>query len=167
MTGFNVRCSDTTIRVYFNKTALDERNNPDGSNQRNFTIGWENQKGDPSCNVNYMNTSNIDETGSVKVSGITPFDKIVMISADFSPSTCGIVEMQNMDYIYYNSTIVVTYGEDPAGGLIRREEYDYYNVSCFRNRTIEEKLSGDSFDTQFRTEGRDNKSELIHIPDRN
>lgn len=153
---FNVYCSDTKIEVYFNKTNLDMRNN--GNNNRNYTISWVNQDL-PSCSVTEYNSSFVDLSGFNKAGSKTMFDKTIWIEANFNPLSCGLVEMQNSDYIYYNSTVRITYGQNT--GIIRREEYDFYHVSCLRNRTVEQKLTGDYFNTSYRVNGTDKKNNRI------
>lgn len=134
--GFNVSCSDTAITVMFNKTALDERNRNDDSNNRNYTIAWKGQKSDYNCIISADNTSAI-------------MGNMISITANY-PSQCGLTEKYTNDIIYYNQTIVVTYGSNP-NNFIRREEYDYYAVACTRNRTIEQSFN--DYNVSFRTPG--------------
>jgi len=155
---FDVRCEDTYIRVYFNKTKIEERTNADGSNNRPYDISWKGQKGVAGCYVNMNNNTHFDN-GTEKTAGNTRFEDAIWIDADF-PGECGLSEMQTQDYIYYNQTIVITYGENPTAA-IRREEYDYYMVSCLRNRTVEEKIDTEYFNVTYRTEGEDTKNNTV------
>merc|ERR1711862_22765 len=138
---FWVECTDTEMTVSFNKTQLDQRTNADNSNSRVYDIAWKGNRGVNGCFVNATHSSAING------------DKIKIVNA-YHPSTCGISELQSPDYIYYNSTVVITYGMNT--GLIRREEYDYYQVSCLRNRTVEEKAS--EYNVTYRTDGKDMKN---------
>ena len=52
--------------------------------------------------------------------------------------------MSNSDFIIYNQTIVVVYGDD-TNSMIQRKEFDYYNFMCKKNRTIIEALEGGGF----------------------
>lgn len=137
---FWVACSDTAMTVSFNKTQLDQRTNADNSNSRVYDIAWKGNRGVDGCFVN--------GTG---FPGAISGDQISIVAA--YPNACGISELQSPDYIYYNSTVVITYGMNT--GLIRREEYDYYQVSCLRNRTVEEKAA--EYNVTYRTDGKDMK----------
>jgi len=139
-----VNCTDSAIRVSFNKTELDARDTAD--NNRPFNIAWKGYKQDFNCLVNSTNTSNI-------------MGDMIWIEAEY-PNNCGLTEMTTADYIYYNSTVVVTYGKNP-GGMIRREEYDFYEVSCIRNRTVIEKITDNYFNTSIRSNGTDIKNNTV------
>ena len=73
---------------------------------------------------------------------------------------CGINIIASPENIIYNSTIVVTYGKNPTSEILR-EEYDYYNVMCLRNRTVEQQLEGSKIDVFYRAPGKDFKSKSL------
>ena len=75
---------------------------------------------------------------------------------------CGVTVQSDATYIYYNNTITITYGENPNANIIR-EEYDVYNIFCYRNRTVEEKLNGNNFNVESRVDGAETKSKLVKV----
>ena len=77
---------------------------------------------------------------------------------------CGIIVFSDNTHIIFNTTIIVTYGENP-NDMIRREEYDYYNVMCLMNRTVDGKLSGNKVDVTMRKDGKAARSKyiLLHL----
>ena len=54
----------------------------------------------------------------------------------------------------------MTYGQNPSPTILR-EEYDYYNVMCLMNRTVEQQLEGSKVDVLYRAPGKDTKSKFI------
>lgn len=150
---FEVICTDTEIRVYFDMYKIHERSIL-GQRNRTFAISWEGQTA-KHCVIDGNNSTNI-----VGMSQVTNFAQSIWIKANFS-SECGLQEIQTPDYIKYNQTVVITYGKNPPGRLIRREEYDHYQVSCLRNRTVQQKLKGEYFNATFRKQGNDEKNSSI------
>ena len=51
----------------------------------------------------------------------------------------------------------MTYGQNPTSTILR-EEYDYYNVMCLMNRTVEQQLEGSKVDVLYRASGKETKS---------
>lgn len=151
--GFEVHCTDNQIRVYFDLLKIEERS-ISGQSHRNYVISWKGQTA-KHCVIDKENSTNI-----LQMSQVTQYHKAIYVKANFS-SECGLQEIQTPDYIKYNQTVVITYGENPSGGLIRREEYDYYHVSCIRNRTVQQKLKGEYFNATFREQGKDEKNTSI------
>lgn len=148
---FNVKCSDTHFAVYFNYTALLERTDSTYNN-RSFAIHF---KDDPTCKTEV----NAQTTGELhaSVAGASEFTQSTVIGTAFATSNCGINTYSDNDYIFYNTTVIVTYGENPSATVLR-EEYDNYHVTCLRNRTVEEKLAGDKFDVDKRLTGNEDKN---------
>ena len=70
---------------------------------------------------------------------------------------CGINIIASSKNIIYNTTIVVTYGKNPTSEILR-EEYDYYNVMCLMNRTVEQQLEGSKVDVLYRASGKGSQS---------
>ena len=151
---FDAKCSDTEFAVYFNKTALDSRNTP--TNNRSFTIKFAGTY-ESACKVS--GTSNVTTTYDSIESTI--FTSRISIGTKFSENMCGINVISDDTHIIFNTTIIVTYGENPKDyNFIRREEYDYYNVMCLMNRTVDGKLSGEKFDVTMREDGKAAKSKF-------
>ena len=147
-----VNCSDVAITVYFNKTALDERTDP-SYNNRSYAIKFANSTS-PGCRVDVGDNSTV---GAVNLS---PFAgaQFISIGTEYNVDMCGIELTYDNDYIYYNTTITVTYGQNP-NPMIIREEYDNYVVTCLRNRTVETNL--DQYNVQSRLAGYDKQSKCI------
>jgi len=72
----------------------------------------------------------------------TMFERSIYMAVNFDK--CGITLVSDKDYIMYNQTVVVVYGDNPSS-IIYRTEVDYYNFQCKMNRTIYEKLEGDAY----------------------
>ena len=148
-------CDDTHLAVYFNKTALDERTVANYNN-RSYSIKFDGQSS-PACMVAAGDTSTVDaDLGSLISSAFNPK---IYIGIAYATEMCGIGIHADDDYIFYNGTVVVTYGENPNTNIVR-EEYDNYHVTCLRNRTVEEKLNGDSYNVESRVTGEESKSKL-------
>ena len=149
---FDVTCDDTHLVVWFNKTALDERDRGIHNN-RTWQIYFEGKRGDPICSTYHWDSAKTAPT----------YEN--MNKTQFFPSTtylgtpinnCGINRFVDATHIIYNATVILTYGENP-NHFIGREEYDKYNVMCLRNRTVVEEK--DLF-VQYRRIGNDGKSKL-------
>ena len=153
LTEFDAKCSDTEFVVYFNKTSLDSRNTP--TNNRTFTIKFAGTS-ESACRV--VGTSSINTTYDSIES--TVFTSNISIGTKFSENMCGINVLSDDTHIIFNTTIIVTYGENPKD-FIRREEYDYYSVMCLMNRTVDGKLSGDKVDVTMRKDGKAARSKYI------
>jgi len=146
---FEVVCNDTYMVVIFNKTALDERTT--SSIIRPFKIEFHGSS-DAACMANSNSSDYIDSTA---VS--SSFASDIYVRAMY-PDGCGMNEYQDNDYIIYNHTIKITYGSNP-NNFIQREEYDYYNVMCLRNRTNTKMIGGDKFNVTLRTTGNDARND--------
>jgi len=96
-----------------------------------------------------------NQTTFYRVQNEARFDDSVFLASPYD--RCGINVYSDDDFITFNQTIVIVYGDDSPNdnNLIQREEKDYYHFMCKRNRTIVEKLFGGGyFNTTFRQEGR-------------
>jgi len=150
---FEVKCDDTHFAVFFNKTALDERT-VSGYNNRSYIIKFYGQDSLSCWSHDYDTSAHSNSYNGLSSSA---YSSTIRLGVPFtaSPATqCGINVFQDSTHIMYNTTIVITYGENP-NSMIGREEYDKYNVMCLRNRTIEEKLNGDSVMVDYRQTGMD------------
>ena len=144
-----MKCSDTHFVVYFNKTGLDARTDP-FYNNRSYSIKFSNSSS-PSCRVNFGDLSTVGKDLDVSVPHNRAYPSIY-VGTMYADDLCGIEVTSDNDYIYYNATVTVTYGENP-NSFIRREEYDNYVVTCLRNRTVEHKLH--QYNVQTRLTGSD------------
>merc|ERR1712048_435160 len=154
--SFEVHCTDTEMTVYFDKDQLDGRTLNDGTNNRTYSIMWYNQDSDRNCRVYRTDLANVELTST----SASAFTNAINIKATL-PTGCGVNEIYDDYHIMYNQTVVVTYGSNP-NNYVRREEYDYYNVMCMRNRTVEEKLGGvGHFNTSLRQQGTDAKNTTL------
>jgi len=155
---FNVQCDDSNLVVFFNKTALDERTVANYNN-RSYVIKWDSSNDKFNCENDGSNSS-----VATSIAGLTSnggyASTIAMVSA-LTGERCGVTYHSDNTYIYYNNTITIRYGENPVGNQIIREEYDVYNIFCYRNRTVEEKLSGDSFNVESRVDGAETKNNTV------
>ena len=142
-----MECSDTHFVVYFNRTALDERTNP-SYNNRSYSLKFTDASS-PDCRVDFGDISTIGRDLDASVPHDMSFPSIYL-GTTYAVNICGIQITSDLDYIYYNTTVTVVYGENPAPH-IGREEYDNYIVTCLRNRTIQERF--DSYDVQTRLNG--------------
>ena len=151
-----MHCDDTRLVVFFNKTALDERT-VSGYNNRSYVLKWDGSSNALCENDGSKNVA----TSSGSVSSDGSYASTLFMESLFTTGQekCNVNIYSDNDYIYYNNTITITYGENPTA-TIGREEYDKYHVTCFRNRTVEEKLTGDKFDVESRVDGEDRKSKL-------
>jgi len=133
---FQTYCDDTDLAVFFNKTALDERQ--DGvNNNRTWQIYFEGERGNASCTTYHWDTSKVDAnyatTNARFINNPTDLPSSVHIGAGVKK--CGINVFADATHIIYNTTLIVTYGENPTAD-IGREEYNKYNIMCLRNRTV-------------------------------
>jgi len=155
--AFTTFCDDTDLAVFFNKTALDERQ--DGiNNNRTWQIYFEGQRDDTACTTYHWDTSKVDANYATTASGtinvpVADLPSSVHIGAGVK--TCGINVFADATHIIYNTTLIVTYGQNPTAA-IGREEYDKYNVMCLRNRTVNEMVN---FNVTYRQTGNDAKND--------
>lgn len=91
-----------------NKTALDERNSV-------FKIFFQDESSDSAC-IRFSNNATTQDNSSIWI--------------ESKLSGCGIKQREDEDNIIFNQTIIIQYGNNPAGGMIYREEIDSYDVSC-------------------------------------
>lgn len=103
-------CNSTYMMLKLNKTALEDRNPV-------FKIAFKDviQYPDSNCLVFSNNAT-------------TQNDSFIWIESKLTE--CGIKQREDKDNIVFNQTIVIQYGNNPAGGMIYREEIDSYDVSC-------------------------------------
>ena len=153
---FDVQCSDSAFAVYFNKTALELRDT--AQNNRTYSIKFSGSTL-PSCMVDGNSEDKINKDYDASVPS-SIFSSKITIGILFGQEMCGVNVFSDDTHIIYNTTIIVTYGENP-NDMIRREEYDYYNVMCLRNRTVEEKITGDNFNVTYRNDGTDAQSNRL------
>lgn len=135
---------------------MDERT-ISGYNNRSYIIKWNGNTNTANCETD--GSKFVASTISSLTSNVA-YPTTIYMKAGLFGERCGVKYYSDNAYIYYNSTITVTYGKNPENGIIGREEYDRYNVTCLKNRTIEAKLSGDSFNVESRVDGVDIKSKL-------
>ena len=155
---FEVKCVDTALVVYFNKTALDSRTINEYSN-RPYSIKFSGTDS-KECMITNGNLSNVNiHFNEYAKTSMSPSDTIY-IAANFTENMCGINAISDNSSIIYNTTIIVTYGENP-NPLIQREEYDHYNVQCVRNRTVSASLGSEPVSVLFRDTQQINKSKFI------
>jgi len=150
---FDVQCDDTHFAVFFNKTALDERT-VSGYNNRSYIIKFYGQSS-TACWTHDYESGKVANTFSGLTSSST-FSSTIYLGVPLAatPSAqCGINVFEDPTHIIYNTTIVITYGQNP-NNMIGREEYDKYNVMCLRNRTVEEQLNG-NVNVDYRKTGYD------------
>lgn len=157
---FLVKCTDTDFAVYFNKTALNERT-VSNYNNRSYTINFESQSSS-TCMTTFEESSKVDSNFGSTLNPSVIFPASVHIGATYATDMCGIQLLEDATYVYYNATIVVTYGSNNGQNIIDREEKDYYYASCIRNRTVEEKLNGvDHFNTSYRQTGAESQNTTL------
>jgi len=150
--AFETLCDDTHFAVWFNKTALDERQ--DGTNNnRTWQIYFEGQRDDATCTTYHWDTSKNDANYNSLSNPAATLPSSVQIGAPVK--NCGINVFADATHIIYNTTLIVTYGQNPTAD-IGREEYDKYNVMCLRNRTVNEMVN---FNVTFRQTGNDAKND--------
>ena len=156
-----MKCVDTALVVYFNKTALDSRTINEYSN-RPYSIKFSGTDS-KECMITNGNLSNVNiHFNEYAKTSMSPSDTIY-IAANFTENICGISTISDESSIIYNTTIIVTYGENP-NLLIKREEYDYYHVKCVRNRTVQEKsLDNAPINVAFRETQLVDKSKFFHF----
>jgi len=142
---YQVLCDDTHMAVYFNKTALDERD-MNTYNNRTWQIYFEGQRDNTACTTYHWDTSKVDGN-FMSLSRTNSFTSNIYLGAEVND--CGINVFADATHIIYNTTLIVTYGQNP-NAQIGREEYDKYNVMCLRNRTVNEMVN---FNTTFRNTG--------------
>lgn len=145
---FKVFCDDTHLAVWFNKTALDERQ-MGAYNNRTWQIYFEGKRDNTACTTYHWDTSKVDASYNSLTSPSADFPSNVYIGA--GANECGINYFADATHIIYNTTVIVTYGQNP-NDQIGREEYDKYNVMCLRNRTVNELIN---FNVQYRQTGTD------------
>ena len=155
---FDAICTDSLFVVYFNKSALDSRSLSSGNN-RPYNIKFYGQKSNGSCSTNGTSTTDIDIHSTAPVPGSLT-NGTVYIGTNLTENMCGINIIPSAENIIYNATIVVTYGQNPSS-IILREEYDYYNVMCLMNRTVEQQLEGSKVDVLYRAPGKGSQSKSI------
>jgi len=149
--AFETLCDDTHFAVWFNKTALDERQ--DGTNNnRTWQIYFEGQRDDATCTTYHWDANKNDASYNGLSNPVASLPSSVLIGAPVK--NCGINVFADATHIIYNTTLIVTYGQNPTAE-IGREEYDKYNVMCLRNRTVDEMVN---FDVNFRQTGNDAKN---------
>ena len=144
-----MQCNDSYIVVFLNKTALDART-ISGYNNRSYTLVWNNTNS-AVCSVDGDDGSKVDAWCN-GLSNPISYVSTICTGIDLAKDKCGLSIASNNDYIYYSQSLIVTYGENPAANIVR-EERDVYHIQCFFNRTIEKKLTGDSFDVLSRSDG--------------
>jgi len=147
---FDVTCDDTHMVVWFNKTALDERDKGH-INNRTWQIYFEGKRGDGICSTYIWDSSKTASTYE-NMNKTEFFTSTVLLGAPIN--NCGINRFADATHIIYNATVIVTYGKNP-NDFIRREEYDKYNVMCLRNRTVVEEST---LSIQYRQTGNDGKN---------
>jgi len=152
---FEVACDDTHMAVWFNKIALDERDNGDYNN-RTWQIYFEGQRDDSSCTTYHWDATRKAENYE-GLSNPETMNSSFFLGAPIN--NCGINRFADDKHIIYNATVIVTYGQNP-NDFIHREEYDKYNVMCLRNRTVEQK---DSLSVQYRETGLDAKNDTEEL----
>ena len=143
--------------VFFNKTALDERT-VTNYNNRSYALKWD----DSSSAACMSDGSPSIYTGPLSSDGSYPTTFNMYANLTSGGERCGVTVHSDETYIYYNNTITITYGENPNANIIR-EEYDVYNIFCYRNRTVEEKLNGGNFSVESRVDGAETKSKLVKV----
>jgi len=111
-----VSCTDVQMTVIFNGTELNARTTAD--TDRPWKVNF----------FGYDDTNRCNATKEDFIGGTS----VLQLTANVSE--CGINVYEEGDYIVYNQTLVVTYGENP-NSMIIREEYDLYNVKCYLNKT--------------------------------
>jgi len=153
---FNVQCDDTNMVVFFNKTALSERTVANYNN-RSYVLKWGGSSS-ASCMSDGMSSSY--STPDLLSDGGYSSTFNMHANFAFGGERCGVTVHSDDTYIYYNNTITITYGENPNANIIR-EEYDVYNVFCYRNRTVEEKLTGNNFNVESRVDGAETKNNTV------
>jgi len=114
----------------------------------------------PVCN-DYLRRQTERQLVFINATNSLRFNNSVYLASQYDK--CGMKVNFDQDYIMFNQTIVVVYGDNHGqnNGLVEREEKDYYHFMCRRNRTIVEKLFGGGyFNTTFRKDGEreDNKT---------
>jgi len=156
-TNFKVFCDDTDLAVFFNKTGLDGRQ--DGlNNNRTWQIYFEGERDNTACTTYHWDTTKVNANYATTSTGtitnpVGDLPSSVHIGAGVT--TCGINVFSDATHIIYNTTLIVTYGQNPTAN-IGREEYDKYNVMCLRNRTVNELQN---FDVQYRQTGNAAKND--------
>ena len=133
---------------------LDKRDKSDYNN-RTWQIYFEGQRDIPSCTTYHWDSSKeVESYRSLKKPEEFQLDSVVYLGAPIN--NCGINTFADATHIIYNTTVIVTYGQNP-NDFIHREEYEKYNVMCTRNRTVE---ANDNFQVQFKQTVKDAKSRL-------
>lgn len=157
---FDAVCTDSLFVVYFNKSALDGRSSSPNHN-RPYNIRFYGQASDGNCSTNGSSTSNTADFHSNAPAPDSLPNGTVYIGTNLTENMCGINIISEDEHIIYNTTIVITYGVNPTNNaMISREEYDYYNIMCLMNRTVEQKLNKSKIDVSYRAPGKDAKSEF-------
>uniref|UniRef100_A0A7M5UTH4 ZP domain-containing protein n=1 Tax=Clytia hemisphaerica TaxID=252671 RepID=A0A7M5UTH4_9CNID len=153
---FAVKCNDDSIAVFFNKTALDERQDGNNNN-RTWQIYFEGQRGDASCTTYHWDTTKQDANFGLEGEISNPSaDLPSNVNIGSAVTRCGINVFADAINIIYNTTVIVMYGENPTAG-IGREEYNKYNVMCLRNRTVETDL--ENFNITYIKTGKASKND--------
>jgi len=151
---FEVKCVDTALVVYFNKTALESRT-INGYSNRPYSIRFAGTDSEE-CMAAGGNSSNINSNYTV-ITATSMSSDTVYIATNFTQNMCGINTISDESSIIYNTTVIVTYGENP-NPLIKREEYDHYNVKCVRDRKVNASLGNAPANVLFRETQQINKS---------
>jgi len=112
----SVSCTDVQMTVRFNGTEMNARTTDDTHRP---------------MKVNFFGYDDTNQCNATKDDFLTN-TQILQLAVNMSE--CGINVYEEGDYIVYNQTLVVTYGENP-NSMIIREEYDLYNVKCYLNKT--------------------------------
>jgi len=149
---FAVKCNDDSIAVWFNKTALDERQDGNNNN-RTWQIYFEGQRGVASCTTYHWDANKNDANYISLINPVGSLPSSVQIGAPIT--SCGINVFADAINIIYNTTVIVMYGENPTAG-IGREEYNKYNIMCLRNRTVETDLN--NFNVTYIKTGKASKN---------
>jgi len=158
---FDAVCTDSLFVVYFNKSALDSRSLSPGNN-RPYNIKFYGQASNGSCSTNGTSTTDINIHYTAPVPGSLT-NGTVYIGTNLTENMCGINIIASAENIIYNTTIVVTYGENPTPAILR-EEYDYYNVMCLMNRSVEQQLEGSKVVVIYRAPGKESQNKTTNIP---
>merc|ERR1719378_1645868 len=117
------------------------------NNNRTWQIYFEGQRDDAACTTYHWDAAKVNADYQSIVNPAAMLPSSVHIGAPIN--NCGINVFSDATHIIYNTTLIVTYGQNP-NAQIGREEYDKYNVMCLRNRTVNEMVN---FNTTFRNTG--------------
>jgi len=149
---FKVYCDDTHMAVWFNKGTLDARE-LGVPNNRTWQIYFEGERDNTACTTYQWDATKVDANYESLQNPASDLSSSVHLGAGIND--CGINYFADATHIIYNTTVIVTYGQNP-NAQIGREEYDKYNVMCLRNRTVNEMVN---FNVTYRATGNDAQNE--------